>query len=168
MVKMVLEDDCLAPAGYVEVKYTGPNPFKAYLITNDQLKRILGIRKKDIWEREFRWDLSSDPRGFYARIYAKKKFDGKTAAFAEIEFFGHQPTDPRKVGSVTIRIGGRLRTKFGGSTIFTHPKNPLYQLWVRFYFSLFYAKVRRNHLTRCKNYLMKLRQRYMEVLGIKK
>ncbi|HDJ96468.1 MAG TPA: hypothetical protein ENG45_00145 [Candidatus Aenigmarchaeota archaeon] len=168
MVKMILEDDCLAPKPQIEINYKGPNPFKAYLITSNQLKRILGVRGKDIWEREFRWDLTGDPRGFFVKIYAKKKFDGRTAAFIEITFLGHQPTDPKKVGDLTIKISGKLKTNFGGSTIFTHPKNPFYRFLINIYFSMFYAKVRRGFIKRCEGYIMKLRQKYMEVLGIKK
>ena len=167
MVKLVIEDDCLAPSPYMEIKYKGPNPFRVYPLTPGILKNIFVIRGKDIWEREFRWDITGDPRGFYVHIIVKKTLDAYTKIFAEIMMMGKQPTDPTKEGEILIRIGGKIHTKFGGNTIFSNPKNPLYKLFLALYYPLYYAKIRRMFLMRCQEYLMKLKKTYMQILGLK-
>jgi hypothetical protein len=164
MPKIIMEDDCLAPAEKIELEYAGPNPFKAYLITKRTLQQVFEIKTKDIWEREFRWDYTGDPRGFFIRIFARKKMDKNTYVFSEIIFQGKQPTDPKKPGSLKMKIGGYVKTTFPQDTIF---QKTLYRMFIWIYHRLIYFKQRRYYLDYCKERLEKLKSIYMELLNIK-
>lgn len=58
------------------------------------------------WEREFRWDNTSDPNEFVIRCYIDKGIDKYTKVLIEVFIQGKQPVDPTKQGvnrKVSIR-----------------------------------------------------------------
>jgi len=154
-----IEDDCLAPGNKYRVEYVGPNPFKVSNMIKELLRRVIEVETKDVWERDFRWDVTGDPRGFFNRWYVFKTRDAYTRVFFEITFQGLQPADPTKDGKLVILLGGRVRTNFPLNTAFK--RSPLYSgrtklagiaeiggllwLWNR----IFYNDIRRQHIRWC-------------------
>ncbi|MEM5793001.1 MAG: hypothetical protein QXY45_01405 [Candidatus Aenigmatarchaeota archaeon] len=167
MAQLIMEDDCLVPQGQLIINYKGPNPFRAVQKTAEFLRKIWEVEAKDYWERQFRYNPDEDPRGFYLNAYVKKGLDRFTNVIIEVVMQGEQPSDPTKEGRVEIRIGGVLKTKFGGSAIIDDIRNPLVRSFYWFYDKYFHKKQRVNYLEFwCRKKLMDLRRRYQELLGI--
>ncbi len=158
------EDDCLAPHPRLKVDYVGKNPFKVYQVARNLLRKTLEVETIDLWERDFRWDISSDPRMFFCRIYVDKGIDARSRAFIEVTIQGTQPSDPNKEGRVTIYIGGRLRTVWEMNTAFQ--RSPIYKAFLWLYHKIFYEKVRRGYLRLCARWIEELKKGFMDVLNI--
>ena len=150
----VFEDDCLAPERTLTIEYSGPDPFRVCRVLRDMLGRIFQVETIDLWERDFRWDISSDPRPFYMRMYVNKGIDARTRMMVEITVQGLQPSDPSKKGKVTIRISGRLRTEYNLKSFFQ--RSPLYKAFVWVYHKLFYEEVKRSYIHLCNRLIEEL------------
>lgn len=161
-----IEDDCLAPYPQIVINYKGPNPFIVYKKAREIIRGTLEIGAADYWERDFRWDISSEPRSFFIRIYAKKGMDARSKAVVEVIFQGNQPSDPRKEGDITIKIGAKLVTEFPQDTPFQ--KTPFYKNLVKIYRFLWYERVRRGYLRICQRLLYRLEERFRDLLKIPK
>ena len=162
-----MEDDCLVPYGKFIIKYKGPNPFKSVQDTKKFLRAVFEVEAKDYWERQFRYNPDEDPRGFFLNSYVVKSLDRFSKVVAEVIIQGKQPSDPNKEGWCEIKIGGVLKTTFGGSTIFEDAKNPLARSFYWFYNRYFHEKQRRFYLDFwCRQKLTDLRRVYQETLGI--
>lgn len=159
-----LEDDCLAPERSLKIEYNGPNPFKIYSGLKTRLRKVFEIGSVNIWERDFRWDTTSDPHGFYIRVYVNKGFDQHTKALIEITMQGKQPSDERKNGKITIYLGGRLITEYKLKTIFQ--RSPLYKGLRWLYHKIFYNKIRRSYLIICRERIERLWKELREELGM--
>jgi hypothetical protein len=120
------------------------------------------------WEREFRWDASSDPHEFVVKSYVDRGIDNFSRARIEVFMQGWQPSDPTKPGKLEIRIGGVLTSKFGGNGVLDDARNPLFKAFMWFYVRLFYQKQREYYLRDwCYNRIHKLKEIYQEILNIK-
>jgi len=156
-----IEDDCLAPGNKYRVDYIGPNPFRIANAIKGILRRVMEVETKDVWERDFRWDNTGDPRGFFNRWYVLKPRDLYSKVFLEVTLQGLQPSDPNKDGKLVMLIGGRVRTDFNLNSAFK--KSPLYSgrtnlgglgeigglLW--FWNRIFYNDIRRQHIRWCNS-----------------
>ncbi len=164
MPSWILEDDCLAPGKYVRIVYTGPNPFSAYQNTLGMLRKVMEIDPPDYQEKDFRWDLTNDPRDFYIRAIVEKKMDSRSAIYFEIIMQGKQPSDPSKNGTLTILIGARLKTEYKLDTPFQ--QSPLYKslLWIYNFF--FYFRVRRRYIKMCNDWFSSLVKAYRSFLKL--
>lgn len=172
-----IEDDCLAPYPMLTVNYKGPNPFKVCKEVKELLIKIFEIEPKDVWERDFRWDISTEPHAFFIRMYADKGVDARTTIFAEVTMQGVQPSDPNKDGKITILIGGRMTTQYRLDSAFK--RSPIYSgitklgglaefgglIWL--YHRLFYEDVRRNYIrNQCNRRLEVLLREIRTILEI--
>jgi hypothetical protein len=151
-----IEDECLVPYPKLTINYTGPNPFRVCKEIRMIMIKIFEIEPKDVWERDFRWDISTEPHAFFVRVYADKPLDVRTSIFAEVTIQGVQPSDPKKDGKVTILIGGKLRTLYPLDSAFK--RSPIYSgitrlgglaevgglLWL--YHRIFYEDIRRDYI----------------------
>lgn len=171
-----MEDDCLAPEIKFRIDYVGPEPFKVVADMKETLRQVLGKETKDIWERDFRWDLTGDPRGFYTRYMVSEGWDANTMILWELTLQGWQPADPNKSGRMMILVGGVVTTRWDLNSGFK--KTPLYNgkikifgryemgglLWV--YHRLFYNEVRRSALHKCQEKCEELIVRMRQILKI--
>lgn len=164
-ISWVLEDDCLAPQTTVRVDYNGPSPFtRIYPKLKDTCRGVFEVETKDYWEKDFRWDNSSDPREFFVKVFVKKGIDNWTTGYAEIILHGWEPVDPTKDGRLTITIGGKIRTGMPENTILQ--RMGLYKTIRRLYFKTFYRDVRRGYLKMCNMWLNQFRDKVQELLKI--
>ncbi|NCO96688.1 MAG: hypothetical protein COZ04_03835 [Candidatus Aenigmarchaeota archaeon CG_4_10_14_3_um_filter_37_21] len=167
MAKITMEDDCLVPEGQLIIKFSGPNPFRAVQGTAKFLRKVWEVEAKDYWERDFRYNPDEDPRGFFLTSYIKKTLDGFTSVIIETIIQGKQPSDPNKEGWCEIKIGGVLKTSFGGSTIFQDTKNPIVRSFYWFYDKYFHRMQRMKYLDYwCRHKLGELKRLYQEALEI--
>ena len=154
-----MEDDCLAPEAKTRIDYVGPEPFRIVSEMKETLRQTLGKETKDVWERDFRWDITDDPRMFYTRYMVSERPDANSMILWEVTVQGFQPADPAKNGKVVILVGGVVMTDWDLDSAFK--KTPLYNgkikifgryemgglLWV--YHRLFYNDVRRVLIHKC-------------------
>ncbi|MBS3052766.1 MAG: hypothetical protein J4428_05345 [Candidatus Aenigmarchaeota archaeon] len=167
MAKIVMQDDCLAPDLQITLNFKGPNPIIAYQKLKRAMRDVWEVEAKDYWEREFRWDTSGDPREFLVKAYVVKMLDRFSRVIIEIYVHGHQPSDPSKSGDVEVRIGGYLKTEFGGKGIIDDARNPLYKGLLWMYNKYFYWGQRRYYLHEwCYKKLHKFRDIYQKILNI--
>jgi hypothetical protein len=153
MPSWILEDDCLAPSAKLTINYAGPNPFIVCQRIRDTLRTVWEVRSKDFWERDFRWDNSSDPRSFYMRACVNKGIDARTKLFVEVVMQGEQPSDPTKNGKITVSVNARMITEYEFDTAFK--QLPIYKGFIWIYNKFFYYDVRRRWLKRkCGDKLM--------------
>jgi hypothetical protein len=164
MPSWILEDDCLASGRYIRIVYNGPNPFLAYQSTFSLMQRILEIDPSDYQERDFRWDISDDPRGFYVRAIVEKKMDSRTTIYVEIIMQGSQPSDSSKNGNLTILIGGRIKTEYKLDSQFQ--QSSIYRALLWLYNFFFYFRIRRGYIKICNDWLTRVSKAYRELLKI--
>jgi len=164
MAKWILEDDCLAPRGQIKIEYVGTNPFKIYQKVRDILSRVWGITSVDLWERDFKWDTTADPRQFYVRIYVNKGIDSRSRFFVEVVIQGIQPSDIAKEGKVTILLSAKLKTEYERKSAFQ--KLPIYKGFLKIYNKLFYRDVRRGYLKICQSLVDKTWREFRTNLNI--
>jgi hypothetical protein len=162
MVKWILEDDCLREE--VRLEYTGINPIAIYKASADIFKKILRVGGSDIWERDFRWDSTEEPRKFFVRITVKKKRDERTKIFVDLTFQGTQPSDPTKEGSLEIKIRGRLRTEYSLESAFK--RSLFYKALLWLYEKVLYDWIRASYIKDCTEAVGKLVSEYRAQLGL--
>jgi hypothetical protein len=171
-----MEDDCMASRPRYRVEYVGPNPFRVVTALKEVFKQVLGADTKDIFERDFRWDITSDPRGFYTRYVVAIGRDANTQLLFEVSMQGFQPADPNKDGKIVMNIGGRAITEWDIDSPFK--RTALYSgvkkmgglvevgglLWI--YHKLFYGDVRRGHMRWCSEKCEEIWIRLRRVLNL--
>jgi len=164
MPKFMMQDDCFAPYGKVELKFRGPDPFSVYRKATGIIMEIFELEEKDVWERDFRWDTTSEPRSFFVRIIVNKGLDLHSNMRVEIVFQGKQPSDQKQEGQMVIGFYPRLNTEFEMKTFLR--KLPIYRGFLRLYLFFFYNSVRRSYLKQCREYTQRLMQAFRELTSM--
>ncbi len=164
MPTWILEDDCLTPDRQLKIEYHGPNPFKIYGAMGGFLRAIFDVRGKDVWERDFRWDNTSDPRWFFFKFITKKTYDMWTVLYPEIIVEGKQYADPNKDGDVTILLRGKVQTRSAENTFIQ--RSALYKSLRWLYFRTLYNDIRRNYMEECRIKINDLKRALERTLGI--
>jgi len=163
MGELVMEDD-LTPEAKLNIYYTGTNPFKAFLSTKSLMTNILQIPGTSYWERDFRWDISSEPRKFFARIYAKRSLDSRSHLLIEVTLKGAQPSVEGKQGELYLQLRGKLVTTYKLSSSFQN--TAFYKSLLMLYNWIFYWRIRRQYLEMGKSFLLQMYDAYRKILGI--
>jgi len=143
MMAYVIEDDILAPKGAIIIEYRGPNPFAIYPRVRDFLMTIFEAKGLHIYEDDFRWDITGDPRSFFIRIRLDKGLDKFTRGVVGVRLQGNQPVDPRKPGTIEILLGGKIATEYPINTIF---QKIVLKPFVWVYHHLIYDNIRRKYI----------------------
>lgn len=146
MGKIVILDNCIAPERDVTLKYSGPNPWSV-------AKKIAGIQRPYFhvsatnagWTR-LNWDRSGEDIDFFSIWWVKKPVSDYTHMRFDIKIQGSE-NKSTKEGHFTILITANMHTKFTGWSIFLKP------IWY-LYSYLYYDKVRRSALERCRDYTL--------------
>lgn len=139
----VIEDDILAPKGVIVIEYRGPDPFAIYPRIPGLLMTIFEAKGLHIFEDDFRWDITADPRPFFIKTRLNKGLDKFTRGVVSVRLQGKQPTDPKKPGSVEILIGGKITTRYPIDTVF---QKIVIKPFVWLYHTLIYDNIRRKYI----------------------
>jgi hypothetical protein len=145
-----IEDDCLQAAPKIRIDYKGPNPLGLVERILDVTQKVLGIKKTDMWESQFRWDINvgpEEPRRFYLRVYAPKTLDKKTSILIELVFNGKQPPNPTQSEILRTEIAARLITNYPLKGDFK--QTWFYRTLLKAYHQATYASQRAKYLTTC-------------------
>lgn len=139
----VIRDDVLAPKDVKIINYSGPNPLVVYYALDKLFRLTFKVKGTHLFEPDFRWDTTADPRPFYIRFYTEKGFDKFSRFRIEIWMQGRQPTDPTKNGDIRVEIRGWLETRYPISTLL----HKIFLLpFFYFYHIVFYNRIRRQYL----------------------
>lgn len=140
-----IRDEIPAPREYFEIQYRGPDPMKVYRALDILFRKIWEVKGTQIFEPDFRWDTTADPRPFFIHTLVRKGVEKSTTYLVDVKLQGSQPTDPSKDGVLRIEIHGYIETKFDSFT-----DNPLgkaiYPLFFIPYMKGYYAQRRRKYL----------------------
>ncbi len=167
MASLILEEDCLGPNREIILHYNGPNPVRAYQTLKRKMREIWEVDAVAYWEREFRWDASSNPHEFVVKSYVDRGMDRFSRLRIEVFIQGWQPDDPTQDGRLEMRIGGVLITTFGGGTLFEDARNPFYRALMWVFVRLFYQKQRIFYLNEwCYNRMNQFKRFYQEMFNI--
>lgn len=164
MAKVVMEDDCLTPEASIRIDFKGPNPFRFHSEIVMILRDVLEIRRMHIWERDFRWDIATEPRKFFYKIIGRKPYDMWTDGWFELTFQGTQPTDITKDGEMVIFITSKIKTAMPDDTIWQ--RSSMYKGIRWLYFRTFYNDARRILLNKCISETNRIVERVQAVLNI--
>lgn len=143
MPKITIIDDLIAPADRLKVNYKGPNPFGIVNLVPDMIKSIMKIPGKDLLETDIRWDVTSEPHGFYGVWMGKRAEDRWSKTFIRVIVQGEHHTKENN-GNFWIEIKGTLETSYEFS-------NFIQRGFWWFYNHSFYYKQRRNYLENGKD-----------------
>jgi len=87
-----IEEEVLTPKGAISIDYKGKNPFRLYNVLSGMLQSIFQGRGKNIFERSFKWDITSDPMEFSFEMWFEDwKFDSRTKPRIRVRCHGQQP-----------------------------------------------------------------------------
>jgi hypothetical protein len=164
MPTWILEDDCLVPERVLRIDFKGPNPFKLYGAVPQFLRSIFDVRGKDVYEKEFRWDNTGDPRDFFSRFVVRKGYDMWSVVWAEVTMQGKQPSDPNKDGEVFILLTGKLLTRSPENTPWA--RTGVYKSIRWLSFRTLYNDVRKNMMEECRIKINDLKRSLEKTLGM--
>lgn len=164
MTKWTFEDDCLVPQGRIKIEYRGKDPFGMTQKVKAMALRIFDVGMVDFWERDFRWDIATDPRAFFIRYYVNKSFDFRSTILTEIVFQGLQPTDPNKDGTLVVFIGAKLKTEYNLKSKIA--QMPFYRGLLKIYNLAFYNRVRRQYLVLCNQLVDRFNKEFRANLNL--
>jgi len=94
-IKYVIFDYIFTPDDKIRIEYKGPDPIgKVYSKLSKNLQIIFHGRGKNVFEDQFKWDITDSPPTFYtAYRLSDAKFDRFTKYEVRIKIFGAQPKD---------------------------------------------------------------------------
>jgi len=158
-----ITDDVLAPKGVITIEYYGKNPFSIYPRISRNLQVIFHARGKDIFEDEFRWDVTADPNPFFIKVHLDKGLDKWTTMYIRLKIFGTQPTNPNKDGKMVLEISGDLITRYPTGTAW---QKAIVTPFVWLYHHLIYNNIRRRYLKIGLEGIEKLETEFRSILGL--
>lgn len=160
-------DDALAPKGAVVFEYYGKNPFSVYAGMGGVLQTIFHIRGLNVFEDDFRWDITEDPRPFFVMTHIDKGFDNISEGKVQIKLFGAQPTDPNKDGKLQVEISSWITTEFFSRLgSMTALERLVLEPFVWIYSHVFYFKLRRQYIRFLQDGVEQLEKYFRDRLGI--
>ena len=158
-------DYVLAPEDKVKIEYTGTNPFRIYGMLPKMLQNIFHGRGKNVFERQFKWDITSDPREFFFYLmYGDHKLDRFTTFEIKLKAFGMQPSDPNDPnGKLYIEIKGEITTNYKFKSKW---EQIIGMPFVWMYHKLIYQDTRRRHIQILREQIYKLTDAIRSEFGI--
>lgn len=153
MGKMVIVDDCLAPARFIYLDYSGPDPFGICKKIAGMLQSFFGVSTAGVSETDFRWDNTGDPITFYFTWWVQRNL-GRSGLRIDIKVQGSKGKT-KNTGNFTMELRGKITTNFSYATSLLKP------LWW-IYAYMFYDRRRRNYTYMCKDWLYRFRKEIAE------
>jgi len=158
-------DEALAPKAAVTIDYKGENPFRLYHVLPKLMQIIFHGRGKNIFERSFKWDITSDPREFSFEIwFDDAKFDGHTRPKVRVRCHGFQPSDPKSPNGICrIEIKAWVETTYDFGNVF---EKAIAMPFIWMYHRLWYNDIRRRYIQMLKEQVYKLEVAIRELYGM--
>lgn len=136
-----VSDDCLTPKRAIDFVYSGPDAFKLASSMVSFFGNFFKVSSAGYGEELFSWDGSGDPANFRIKWWVKKKMSRFTSLNFWIAIQGDEFIAAKK-GRFTLEIKSASISVFPGSW------------WERGIFAvyhyMFYSKLRREYIKRCR------------------
>lgn len=158
-------DEALAPKAAVTIDYKGKDPFRIYHVLPAMLQRIFHGRGKNIFERSFKWDITSDPMEFSFEIwFDDSKFDSRSNPKIRIRGHGYQPSNlENSNGIIKIEVKAFLETSYRFGNIF---EKSIAMPFIWSYHRLWYNNIRRRYMQIIRERVEQLTREIRELYGI--
>ena len=148
--KILIIDDCLANDRYVYTTYTGPNPWGVSKFISGKLRTYFHVSSSGSSHQRINWDVVGENINFYSRWQIKRSFSAYTMMYIDFKVLGKKSKATNQ-GSFTMTLNARLETKFEGWVHWVKP------IWLMYSY-LFYHRMRRNMIERCRNHVYNFRE----------
>jgi len=158
MPEIRIIDDILAPSEIARVNFEGKNPFQVVAMTPQLLRDVMKITGVDLRELDSRWDITDDPRPFYAYWIGKRDEDRWTYTNIRVIIQGVQ-SSKEKVGWVRVVLKGTVQTRYEYT-------NFIQKSFWWFFNYMFYYKQRRRYLELGRDNIVTMKTRIQSALGI--
>ncbi len=155
--KLKYQDILTAPNESKKISYSGPEPFKFLGKMTPLLKAIMEIGSPNIHEKDIRWDQTDG--SFYYEIQAVKPFDRWSRFIFKMRAWGSQGDDPKKMGSMTMKLKGVLETEIE----YYHSIHK--SIWWTYAY-LFYNKQRKKYFDISRKMFFTIENALREMLGV--
>lgn len=159
MAKIEIMDNCLAPEKDIFVKYEGPNPWDIAKKISSLQRPFFHVSSTNAGWTRLNWDRSGENIDFFSLWWVKKPVSGYTYMRFDIKVQGSQNKSTNE-GHFNLTWTANMFTKFEGWGLFLKP------LWY-IYSYLYYDKVRKSALERCREYSLGFLNEIKEHFGMK-
>lgn len=148
--KITIIDDCLAPDRFVWLTYTGHNPWAAAKYISNRIRGFFHVSASGTAQTRLNWDVVGENVSFFSTWWVKKELSGHTMMWIHMKVIGKKAKATNQ-GNFTLQMNGFLQTEFEGWSFWLKP------LWLMYSY-LFYHRVRRSMIERCRNNIMNFRE----------
>ena len=148
--KIRIIDDCLTPDRFVWLNYKGHNPWGAAKHISNYIREFFHVSASGTNNQRINWDVVGENISFYSVWWVRKAFTDYTTMFDDMKVIGKK-SKATNDGEFTLQMNARLETSFEG---WIHWVKPLYLI----YSYLFYYRVRRKMIERCRNNVYNFRE----------
>jgi hypothetical protein len=145
MGKITIIDDCLDPARFIYMDYSGADPYGVVKKISSSLSGFFKVSSAGVSETDFKWDNTGDPISFYTSWWVQKPFSKYSRMWVTIKVLGEKG-EHKNVGNFTLEMRAEIKTSFSFSTSLLKPI-----IWMYSY--VFYNRRRRNYISMCKDFV---------------
>lgn len=163
-VAIIEEDDCFAPRRELSITYSGPNIREIVKTIPKIIADSLRVTSTHVFLDEYYLD-NTDPNAVQFHIFysGDKPMDQRTKVWVEIKIKDGL-IRPDGSGSLTLEFKGTLKTRFERRTVLQ--RTPFYDMFFKIYSYFFYDEMRRQFLTRCKEFSENMMRKTKEILKL--
>ena len=163
--KLIIQEYCVTPYYRIRLVYNGPNPQLSYKEVKKLIKECFGVNDDDIQEKDFQWTRGPVER-FSVEWVVTKDLDKFTFWYIQISLKGEAKPSKEfgKVGSVTVVIGGFVRTEYPQDTWWQ--RSVFYEVFRILWDNLFYVNKRLEYQRACKAAMFLFHDRLKEFFNL--
>ncbi|MEM5812680.1 MAG: hypothetical protein QW286_03100 [Candidatus Aenigmatarchaeota archaeon] len=148
--KIKIIDDCLVPDRFIWLYYTGPNPWGVAKHISGRIRPFFHVSASGTCNTRINWDVVGENISFYSVWWVKKALSRHTTMWVDMKVIGKKSKTTNQ-GNFTLQMNARLETEFKGWGVWLKP------IWI-LYSYLFYHRVRRKMIERCRNNVLNFRE----------
>lgn len=158
MGKLVIRDDCLAPDRFTSIKYDGPNPLTIIKKIASSIKPFFHVTSSGTAQPKYLIDNSGESVKFYSEWWARIEVSRWTYIWIKFKVRGNE-SKREGSGDFHLQLWGYVETNFEARSILLKP------FWL-IYSYIFYDRVRRRYIERCRNLLLNFRNEIKEYYNL--
>ena len=143
MGKIEITDHCLAPERFIYLKYKGKDPWGVAKHITDRIKPFFHISASGTSNYWFNWSRNPDSDSFYTLWWVKKAFSGWSYMQVNLKLQGKK-MKADNTGEFTLQMDADLKTEVTGMSSLLMP------FWYMYSY-LFYNRVRRKWIDKCRD-----------------
>ncbi|RLJ10191.1 MAG: hypothetical protein DRP15_00845 [Candidatus Aenigmatarchaeota archaeon] len=158
MAKISIVEDCLAPDKFIYLSYKGPDPWGVAKRISERIRPFFHVSASGTNNSRINWDVTGENISFFSTWWVKKDVSRFSTMRFYLKVIGSFSKATNE-GEFTLQLDGNLETKFSGWGPVLKP------MWL-IYSYLFYNRVRRQALEKCRNILLAFRNELKEYFNL--